>query len=250
MNEMDGREVYASKWIGSYEYRSTRPCGDFSNGTNFTYIIIEIASFCTKGGQDLATVSLRFDKLDCTSKSRTLPIPQFWPFLSFPSPSARTNLNDVGRSRHVAATAGPVDVDVLTLRVLGIGKLGLDAEGVGTEVVSLGLEQVGGQVLGAVSVEPRQRGREGRGRDTQESRLGDDVTPAGLGLVDGLVEEVVEEQVLQVGVLAVGSGDVLEEDGADDAATTPHEGDGRLVELPAVLFGGLCISLVSASRQV
>lgn len=57
--------------------------------------------------------------------------------------------------------------------------------------------------------------------------------------MDGLVEEVVEEQVLEVCVGAVGGRDVLQEDGADDAATAPHEGDGWLVELPLVFLGGL-----------
>ena len=66
------------------------------------------------------------------------------------------------------------------------------------------------------------------------------LSPARLSLVDGLVEEVVEEQVLEVGVAAVGLGDVLKEDGADDAATTPHEGNFWLVQLPLVLLGGLC----------
>ena len=71
------------------------------------------------------------------------------------------------------------------------------------EVVALGLEHVRGQVLGAHAVEERQGGRERRGRDTPQRALGDDVAPAGLRLVDGLVEEVVEQQVLEVGVLAV-----------------------------------------------
>lgn len=57
--------------------------------------------------------------------------------------------------------------------------------------------------------------------------------------MDGLGEEVGEQKVVEVGIGAVGVCDVFEEDGADNAATTPHEGDGRLVQLPAVLLGGL-----------
>ena len=148
-------------------------------------------------------------------------------------------LSVVGGSRDVTATAGPVDVDVLALRVLLAGELRLDAESVGTEVVTLGLEHVGGEVLGAVTVVEGQSSAEGRGGDTPEGTLGDNVTPAVLGGVDGVVEEVVEEEVLKVGVVAVGLGDVLEEDGADDAATTPHEGNLGLLELPAVLLGSL-----------
>lgn len=130
-------------------------------------------------------------------------------------------------------------MDVLALGEGLAGVLGLDVEGVGTEVVTLGLEQVGGQVLGAVAVVEAEGGGEGGSRNTPEGSLADDVTPAGLGVVNGLVEEVVEEEVLEVGVVAVSLGDVLEEDGADDAATTPHEGDGGLVELPLVLLGGV-----------
>jgi hypothetical protein len=130
-------------------------------------------------------------------------------------------------------------VDVLALGEGLAGVLGLDAESVGTEVVTLGLEEVGRQVLGAVAVVEAESGGEGGSGDTPESSLADHVTPAGLGVVDGLVEEVVEEQVLEVGVVAVGLGDILEEDGADNAATTPHEGNGGLVELPLVLLGGL-----------
>ena len=150
-----------------------------------------------------------------------------------------TNLCLVGRGRDVTTTSGPVDVNVLAVGVLVAGVLGLDVESVSTKVITLSLQQVGGQVLGAVTVEPRQGSGESGSRDTKLGRLGNNLSPAGLGLVDSLVEEVVEQQVGQVGLLAVGRGDVLEEDGADDAATTPHEGNGRLVELPAVLLGGL-----------
>ena len=130
-------------------------------------------------------------------------------------------------------------MDILTHLVLRILKLRLDLEGVRAKVISLRLQQVGGQILGAVAVEPGERGGEGRGGDAEEGGLGDDVAPAGLRFVDGFVEEVVEEEVLEVVVGAVGGGDVLEEDGADDAASTPHEGDGGLVELPFVFFRGL-----------
>ena len=139
-------------------------------------------------------------------------------------------------------------MDVLAFLVLLAGKLWLDAEGVGTEVVTLGLEHVGWEVLGSETVVEGERGGEGWCWDTPESTLGDDVTPAWLRLVDGLVEEVVEQQVLEVWVGAVGLGDVLEENRADDAATTPHQGDLGLLELPAVLFGSL-FQLVSNVKE-
>ncbi len=123
--------------------------------------------------------------------------------------------------------------------VLRIGELWLDLEGVGTEVITLSLEQVGGQILGAVTVEPREGGGEGRGWDTEKGSLGDDVSPAWLSLGDGLVEETIEEEILKVVVSGVGGRDVLEEDGTDDASSAPHKGDGWLVELPLVLAGSL-----------
>ena len=52
-------------------------------------------------------------------------------------------LSGIGRSRDVTATAGPVDVSVLANGVLVGDILGLDQEGVGTEVITLGLEKVG-----------------------------------------------------------------------------------------------------------
>ena len=154
-------------------------------------------------------------------------------------PGIVIKLSIVGRGRNVATPSCPVDVDVLALLVLLVGVFGLDAEGVGTEVVTLGLQQVGGQVLGAVAIVEAESGAESGCGDTPESTLRNDVSPAGLSLVDSLVEEVVEEQVLKVGVGTVGLGDVLQEDGADNASTTPHEGNLGLVELPLVLLGGV-----------
>lgn len=79
-------------------------------------------------------------------------------------------------------------------------------------LVSLGLEEVGGELLGPVAVKEGEGGREGRGGDAPEGGLGDDASPAGLGLVDGLVEEVVEQERLELGLLAEGGGDVTQED--------------------------------------
>lgn len=157
-----------------------------------------------------------------------------------PAPPGHTSrLGVVGRGGNVSTTASPVDVDVGVFRVLRAGELRLDAEGMGAEVVSLSLQQVGWEILGTVAIVEAKSSAEGRGWDTPESTLADDVSPSGLSRVDGLVEEVIEQEVLQVRVLAVGAGDILEEDRADNATTTPHQGNGWLVELPLVLLGGL-----------
>ena len=130
-------------------------------------------------------------------------------------------------------------MDILALGKILVGEFGLDTEGVGTKVITLGLEQVGGQVLSAIAIVEAKRGSESGQRDTPESRFADDVSPAILGLVDSLSEKLIEQQVLEVGVVAVSIGDVLQENGTDNASTAPHEGNGGLVELPAVLLGGL-----------
>lgn len=133
-------------------------------------------------------------------------------------------------------------MDVLTLWVLVTGALGLDEEGMSTEVITLSLEEVGREILAAVAVIEAQSGAEGRRGNTPLSTLGHDVSPSGLSLVDGILEEVAEQKVLEIGVLAVGLRDVLEEDGPDNAAASPHQGDGWLVQFPAILLGGLKLS--------
>jgi hypothetical protein len=159
-----------------------------------------------------------------------------------------THLSSVSRSGNITTTSSPVDVDVLALGVLLASELGLDAEGVGTKVITLCLEKVGRQVLGPVAVEEGQSSAESWGGDTPKRALGDNVAPSSLSVVDGLVEEVVEEQVLEVWVGAESLGDVLEEDRADDAASAPHEGNLWLLELPTVLFRGLMMLLVFAQE--
>jgi hypothetical protein len=88
------------------------------------------------------------------------------------------------------------------------------------EVITLCLQQVGGQVLCAVSIVEAQSGAESGSGNTPKSTLGNDagvrsvlfvvwsqakysLSPSSLGIVDSLVEEVVEQQVLEVGVGAV-----------------------------------------------
>jgi len=131
-------------------------------------------------------------------------------------------------------------VDVLPIGVFLACEFGLDTECVSSEVVTLGLQQVRRQILGAVPVVEAQGRAESRRWDTPKSSFADNVSPAWLRLVDGLVEEVVEQQILELGFVAVCACDVLEEDGPNDAATTPHQCYRGLVQLPVVC----CCSLV------
>ncbi len=117
----------------------------------------------------------------------------------------------VGGRRHVTSSAGPVDVVILTFRILLAGFLGLDFERVSTEVISLRLQQIRWEVLRAVPIIPAERSAESGRRYAPQRALADNVSPAVLSLVDGFVEEVVEQQVLEVWVLTVCSSDVLQE---------------------------------------
>jgi hypothetical protein len=141
------------------------------------------------------------------------------------------SLGKVGGGGNVASATSPVGVDpVLVIQAL---------VGVGTKVISLGLEQVGGQDLGAVSIKEGQSRGQGRGRDAGESSLGDDVSPTLGGLGNGLGEEGIKQQVLELGVLGVGSLDITQEDGTDNATTAPHQCNTSIVQVPAVLLGSL-----------
>ena len=108
-----------------------------------------------------------------------------------------------------------------------------------TEEVSLSLDEVGGEGLGSVTVEEGEGGGEGRDGDTPEGGLSNDSSPSWLGTSNSLGEEGAGEQVLELGVLSVGGGDVGKEDRLDDASTSPHGGDTSVVEGPAVDLGGL-----------
>ena len=63
-------------------------------------------------------------------------------------------------------------MDILALLILLVGAFWLDPEGVRAEVVTLCLQQVGGQVLGAVSVVEAESGAECGSGNTPESTLG------------------------------------------------------------------------------
>lgn len=97
----------------------------------------------------------------------------------------------------------------------------------------------GGQSLGPVSVKERQGGRVSGDGDSPEGGLGDDPPPSGRSLLDGRLEEVVEQQRLELVVLLEGLGDVGQEDRLDDTTTSPHLGDTGVVQVPTVLLAGL-----------
>jgi hypothetical protein len=136
-----------------------------------------------------------------------------WPSLRYKALFAvcralETHLGGVRRRRDTTRVALPVGVRPAARGAVGEELVGVGAAGGkcvsnmatrcgretrhAPEQVALRLQQVGGQLLGAVAVEEGQRAGEGRRRDAPEDGLGNDAAPAGLRLVDGLVEEVVE----------------------------------------------------------
>ena len=80
-----------------------------------------------------------------------------------------------------------------------------------TKVVALCLEEIGREILCTVAIIPAERSAEGRKRDTPYSTLADNVSPTWLRLVNGLVEEIIEEQVFEIWVVAVSLCDILQE---------------------------------------
>ena len=121
------------------------------------------------------------------------------------------NLCLIGRRRHIATPPSPIDVVVLALRIFVICVLWFNSESMSSEVISLGLQEVGRQILGSITVIEAKRGAECRCRDTPQCAFAYNVPPTWLRLVNCLVEEVVEQQVFKVGVFAIRSGNVLEE---------------------------------------
>lgn len=99
----------------------------------------------------------------------------------------------IGGRRYLTASAGPVDVVIFTFRILLVGFLGLDPECVSTKVISLRLQKICWEVLGAVPIIPAESSAESGRRNTPQRALADNVSPAVLSLVDGFVEEVVEQ---------------------------------------------------------
>lgn len=86
----------------------------------------------------------------------------------------------------------------------------------------LSLQDICGNDFTSVAVKERQSCAERRGGDTPEDSLGDNASPAWLSLVDGFVEEVVEEQRFKFAILGVSSSDITKENTLDDATTSPH----------------------------
>src|SRR5581483_2526760 len=138
----------------------------------------------------------------------------------------------VGRRRDASAAAGPVGVEELPARLV------YALVGVSTEEVALGLQEIRWKTASPVAVEEGECCGEGRHGNAELHALDDGTPPGALVLVDGRGEEVIEEEILELGIFVVGFLDLAEELAADNAAAAPHERDATHVEVPALLFAG------------
>jgi hypothetical protein len=141
-------------------------------------------------------------------------------------------------------------MDILAFWVFLAGKFGLNLKGVCPKVISLCLKQVGGQILGAIAVEPAEGSTESWSWYAKKCSLRDDISPAWLSLVDSLVEEVVKEKILEIWILSIRCSDILQENGSNDTASTPHECNRGLVKFPFVFLSSLVIILVHVNLFV
>eukprot|EP00754_Rhynchopus_humris_P042950 Rhum_TRINITY_DN286_c0_g1::Rhum_TRINITY_DN286_c0_g1_i1::g.658::m.658 len=131
--------------------------------------------------------------------------------------------------RNVTALARPVGV-------VPLARLVHELVGVRTEVVTLGLQQVGRKPGGAVAVPEGEGRRQRRGRDAGLHDGGHNLAPRALALADLRLEPLVAEERLEAGVRLEGLLDLAQEGAPDDASTTPHQRDAAVVQRPAVLL--------------
>ena len=112
--------------------------------------------------------------------------------------------------------AGPVGVEELSPGTVGA------LIGVGSEVVTLGLEHVGRQPLGPIAVIVLEGGSHRRCGDSVGDSLADDVPPSLLSLRELALEIRVEQDVGDVGIPVEGFLYLSEEYAADDALSLIH----------------------------
>ena len=128
--------------------------------------------------------------------------------------------------------AGPVSVEELATGTVGT------LVGMGTKVIPLRLQEVGGKPLGAVAVVIFQSGGHARSRHAIHDRLGYDLPPALLRIGEFLLEIRVKKDVGQVRSLVESLSDLSEEHTPDDAAPSPKQSYATIVQIPALFLRG------------
>jgi len=125
--------------------------------------------------------------------------------------------------------ASPIGVEELATRLVNT------FISVGTEVITLSLEEISRQTSSAIAIVIGKSGGDGRNRDAIEESSRSNTPPASLGRLQLGTEERVQQQVGKGGVSIECLLDATEEFGTDDAATSPHQRDSTEVQVPLKL---------------
>ena len=112
------------------------------------------------------------------------------------------------------------------------------AEGMGTEAVPLGLEQIQWSLGVPQPVVVAQAGGKGGDGHAVPDGGGHNLPPVLLVVLQHLGEAGVQQQIFQLGLGAVDPGQLVEEGGPDDAAPPEQQGDAAQVQVPAVGLSG------------
>ena len=155
-----------------------------------------------------------------------------------------TSLCVIGARGGIPAVTRPIRVEKLAARRVQ------PLVGVRAEVVALSLEKIGRKPSATVAVIVFEGGAEGRCRHAVHDGLSEHIPPALLGLGELVAEIRVEKDVGDVRILVESLLNLAEEDTADDASASPHEGDSTVVEIPPVLLGGCAHEGIQAEMPV
>lgn len=101
------------------------------------------------------------------------------------------------------------------------------------------MDQVGREVGRTKAVKIAKSSGDGRDREAIGQSSGSSSSPTSLSSKYSVFEEVIKKEIGELRVLVESLLDLTKELGADDTTTTPHKGDGSIVQLPLVLRGGL-----------
>ena len=112
-------------------------------------------------------------------------------------------------------------------RALGIDPL----IGVGSEIVALGLDEIGRQPGAAIGVEITQRNHQPRGRHPRLGRLAHHLAQIFLMLHDLARQAGIEQQVRQIMLRVKRGADVFQQRGANDAAAPPDPRHGFKIQV-------------------
>src|SRR5262245_42746213 len=102
----------------------------------------------------------------------------------------------------------------------------------GAEVVALGLEEVGGESLAAITIVGGQGGVHGRQGGAGGERRGGGAAPARLAAFDLAAEIRIEQEIGELRIAVERLLDLAEERTANDATAAPHQRHASLVDLP------------------